>query len=127
MKELMKGYIVRSVEFYNKIDRETTINISSKVDSTVKYNNDASECDCVLSLIIKNDGDEELISLKVVLESVFTYNNIENKQEIHKEVSRAVFGQAKAIAHALCGTMGIPPFVIPDVDFNNIVEKRIGN
>jgi hypothetical protein len=120
MNILMKGYVVRSVEFYNRIEGEERMNISSRVDSTVNYNDDASECICVLSLAIKNDGDKELISLKITLEAAFNYDINDNKQDIHKEVSRVAFSQAKANALALCGVIGIPPFVIPEIDFDKV-------
>lgn len=83
-----------------------------------------SECNCSLSLTTSNEGDKELILLKIVLEAVFDYNSNDNKQEVHKEVSKATFSQVMAIALAICGVNGIPPFSIPEVEFENVITKK---
>ncbi len=120
MNNELKGYVVRNVEFRNSITGEETMNLCSKVDSVVNYMETSSECVCKLSLDIRNVGNPELLVCKFTIEAVYSFNTGDNKQGIHNNVSKMTFTLGKAMVHALCGVVGIPLIMVPEVDFDRV-------
>lgn len=113
----MKGYSIRSLQYSNNITGTETLEIGTNVESKVNYNDDASECRCSFIITVKDTGEKNLLCVVLAIDAVFSFSPGENKKAIHVKINENLFAQARATVCAICGVVGIPPIMFPQVAF----------
>lgn len=123
---LLKGFVVKSIEYANNIVGTETMEISSVANTKVNYNDEKNECNCSFDLAIKNTGDKDLLHASIKVEGIFGFDAEMEKHDIHVKSSQIMFYQARTLLSAMCGVAGVPPFVVPDINFDDyrIIETK---
>lgn len=123
---LLKGFVVKSIEYANNIVGTETMEISSMANTNVHYDDAKSECNCSFDLAIKNIGEKDLLHASIKAEGLFGFDTDMEKREIHVKASKIMFYQTRTLLASVCGVAGIPPFVVPDINFDDykIIETK---
>ncbi|MPN03949.1 hypothetical protein SDC9_151184 [bioreactor metagenome] len=115
---VQKGYTIRSLNFENHINGKATLEITATVSSKVEFNDKTSECVCFFTVMITNKGDELLLKILMKMDAVFSYDQTEDKKELHTKISRELYPQVRTVISAFSGSIGLPPIMVPPLEFN---------
>ena len=112
---VLKGYKVTKLEFVNKHDNGTKVQLGNKVSYNVKYDG-TRVCIGELSVETFDKQAEDKFGVKIVLTGIFEYNPENEKEIIHVATFKELYPLCKSIIIAVSANAGIPPIIIPPFD-----------
>ncbi len=125
----MKGYKVNKLEFVNKYDNGTKVQIGNKVSYNVRYSG-TNLCVGELSVEVADKDAPDKFGVKIDLSGFFEYDTSKEKELAHVASFKELYPVCKSIVIAVTANAGIPPIILPpfDIEGQNIYrfEKNIG-
>lgn len=113
----LKGYKVNKLEIENKAKPGTQLKLQNQVKYNVNYMDDAKKCIGLLEFRII-DSDFNPFEIKLEMAAEFTYEDGDEKPEIHTVSFDQMFPFVRMIINNLTALTGMPGLMIPIMKLN---------
>lgn len=123
---ILKAYKVSNIDLKNKLPGATKLQLKNQYSHNVKYGKE-NTCEGILTVNI-NDKNAELngnFGISVTIQGIFQWQGELDKEKIHIETFKNLFPYARALITNLTANAGMPPIIIPPIDFDNQEIYRI--
>lgn len=114
----LKLYKASQINFVNKLENGTKIEIGNKYSYNVSYapNN---ICKGEFTLEVADKKDPEKFGIKVVVVGIFEFKEGLEKEKIHVKTFKELFPYARALITTVTSNAGIPPIIVPAIDIES--------
>lgn len=120
----LRKYVIRAIQFENKIISAAKIPLVSRASSTVtRLDGDPNRL-CSFCLTVESTGDPRLAFSVSVDGTFFVSDSVLGKQA-HVKMNESLYSICQAKVCAICGITGIPPVIPPEIKFteNDVTES----
>lgn len=125
MKDLvMKAYKISHIDFLNKLQNGTKLELANKYSYNVKYGQNGV-CEGFLTVDISDKGGNKDFRISIQLQGLFQFNGSESREKLHIETFKELFPYARVMVSNLTTSAGMPPIMIPPVDMESQEIYRI--
>lgn len=114
----LKSVRATEIEFINKTESGTRIELESKYSYNVKYS-PSNVCQGEFTVDLADKYRRDKFHLKAVIVGSFTYNPEIKKEKLHVETYGELFPYARAAISSLTVTAGLPPIFLPCFDIES--------
>ncbi len=108
----LKGYKVNSIEFENKVKPGTQLQLNNQVKYNVNYISDGKTCVGIVNFRV-SDSNMNPFEIKVELVAEFTYDDTDDKADIHVDSFDQIFPFLRQIINNITSMSGMPGLMIP--------------
>lgn len=115
----LKTYKASEITFKNNVKTQAKFNLGNKVSHSVKHNDSDKICEAILTVEVCDSAQPDVLSIKVVVNGIFSVNPGTEKEFIHVETFNELFPFAKALVTTVTANAGIPPIYVKNVDIEN--------
>ena len=112
------GYKVSEIILKNKNESNTIFDLENKYSYKVNYLSDNKTCIGKLIIEITDKKVTDQFLIKVELSGFFNYKEDVSKENINVETFKELFPYVRVLITTLTTNAGMPPLVIPSVDFD---------
>jgi preprotein translocase subunit SecB len=113
----LKGYKVNSIEFNNKVKNGTQLKLQNQVKYNVNYMDDDNRCVGIMEFRVA-DQNMNPFEIRIELIAEFTYNDDDEKPDIHTGSFDQIFPFLRQIINNLTAMSGMPGLMIPIMKLN---------
>lgn len=113
----MKGYRINSLEFENKVENGTQLKLQNHVKYNVNYIDSENTCKGNLHFKVE-DADMQPFEINIEMEAVFTFEDSDEKPDIHVESFDQIFPFVRQIINNTTSMAGMPGLLIPMMKLN---------
>lgn len=113
----MRGYKVNKMRIENTVQNGTELKLQNQVKYNVNYMDEVKKCVGILSFRI-TDADMNPFEVKIDMVAEFTYDEGDEKADIHTESFDQLFPFVRQIVNQLAGHCGIGGLMIPPMHLN---------
>ncbi len=122
----LKAYKVAHIELKNKLPGAVKLQLKNQYSHNVKYGKE-NTCEGILTVKISDKSVEtnDNFGITVTVQGIFQWQGELQKEQAHVETFKALFPYARALVTNLTANSGMPPIIIPPIDFDNQEIYRI--
>jgi preprotein translocase subunit SecB len=108
----LRNYKVSSLTFENKVQNGTQLKLKNHFSYNVNYFEEDKRCVAKLDYRVE---EENLLpfSIRVEMEALFTYEEGDDRADIHTESFSQLFPFVRQIIHTATAISGVPGLMIP--------------
>ena len=111
----LKGQRVSELEFVNKLENGTRVELGNKYNYSVNYSNE-NICRGEFSIEVADKEDPSKFSIRAVVLGIFEFDPQTEKERIHVLTFKELFPYVRALITTVTANCGIPPVIIPTID-----------
>ena len=113
----LKGYKINSISFENKVQNGTQLKLQNQVKYNVNYVDPENRCFGILEFRV-SDADMQPFEIRTELVAEFTYDDTDEKPDIHTISFDQIFPFLRQIINNLTSMSGMPALMIPMMKLN---------
>ena len=117
----LKNYKVSSISFENRVQNGAQLKLKNHFSYNVNYFETEKRCVAKLDYRVE---EENLLpfSVKVEMEALFTYEEGDDRADIHADSFTQLFPFVRQIIHSVTAISGVPGLMIPmtKIDKSNV-------
>ena len=111
----LKGQRVAELQFVNKLENGTRVELGNKYNYSVNYSNE-NICRGELSIEVADKDDPSKFSIRAVMLGIFEFDPSMEKERVHVYTFKELFPYVRALITTVTANCGIPPVIIPTID-----------
>ena len=111
----LKGYKVSELQFVNKLENGTRVELGNKYNYSVNYSN-GNVCRGEFSIEVADKEDSSRFGIRAVMVGIFEFDPGQEKERIHVQSFRELFPYVRALITTVTANCGIPPITVPSID-----------
>lgn len=108
----LKWYKISSISFENRVANGTQLKLKNQVKYNVNYMDDDKRCVGRLEFRV-SDEDMNPFEIRVELEALFTYDDGDERPDVHTSSFDQLFPFLRQIIHSTTAMSGMPGLMIP--------------
>ena len=118
-RTVLKGFHVTEVSAANKKKAVEKIALDNKYNYNMRVINDTL-CVGEFKVTVSDKNDFESFNISATCNAAFEHAKEKNITELHMETMAEMFPYVKAFISTLTTNMGMPPVMIPPIDYGNM-------
>lgn len=118
-RTVLKGFHVTEVSAANKKKAVEKIALDNKYNYNMRVINDTL-CVGEFKVTVSDKNDFESFNISATCNAAFEHAKEKNITELHMESMAEMFPYVKAFISTLTTNMGMPPVMIPPIDYGNM-------
>lgn len=111
----LKGQRVSELQFVNKLENGTRVELGNKYNYSVNYSNE-NICRGEFTIEVADKDDPSKFSIRAVVLGIFEFDPQMEKERIHVQTFKELFPYVRALITTVTANCGIPPVIIPTID-----------
>ena len=111
----MKGHKVSELQFVNKLENGTRVELGNKYNYSVNYSN-GNVCRGEFSIEVADKEDPSRFGIRAVVVGIFEFDPQMEKERVHVQSFKELFPYVRALITTVTANCGIPPVTIPPID-----------
>ena len=113
------GYQAKEFSIKNSLPTGAKISMQTKYSYNVKFADSSSHCRGEITCELCDKDNPENLSLRLVMDGIFTYKPGSQRAHVHVESFKALFPYARSYVSMVSAASGMPPIFLPEVDIES--------
>jgi len=120
----LKAYRIDQLEFVNKVQSMTKMELENKVSYNVAYSPD-NTCRGEMRAEVTEKTAPDKFRIVIVMSGIFSTNPDTSKEKLHLETYDALFPYTKSAVSMITAAAGIRPVILPYMDISGKEIYRV--